>query len=163
MKKNASEKKIKEIDLSKWDIINFATHTINGYGLSEPGLILSIPNESSIEDDGVLVASEIVQLNLNAKLVVLSACNTAAGKDEDSEILSGLAQSFLYAGAENLILSHWPVEDRSTAILMSSFYDFWLKDGFDPSDALKLAQLELMKIPEYSHPVYWSGFSFYGI
>ena len=61
---------------------------------------------------------------------------------------------------ENLILSHWPVEDRSTAILMSSFYDFWLKDGFDPSEALKLL-LELMKIPEYSHPVYWSGFSFY--
>ena len=85
-------------------------------------MILSIPNESSIEDDGVLVASEIVQLNLNAKLVVLSACNTA-GKDEDSEILSGYT-IFLYAGAENLILSHWPVEDRSTAILMSSFMTF---------------------------------------
>ena len=81
---------------------------------------------------------------------------------KDSEILSGLAQSFLYAGAENLILSHWPVEDRSTAILMSSFYDFWLKDGFDPSESKTCA----VRINENSriqqHPVYWSGFSFCG-
>jgi CHAT domain-containing protein len=160
---DASEKIIKSMDLTEWDIINFSTHTINGYGLSEPGLILSLPDVSTSEDDGVLVASEVAQLNLNAKLVVLSACNTAAGKDTESEILSGLAQSFLYAGAENLILSHWPVEDRSTAILMSKFYDFWLKKNYDPADALKHAQIEVMQIPEYSHPIFWASFSYYGL
>ena len=163
LQKDASEKKVRSMNLSEWDIINFSTHTINGYGLSEPGLILSLPDESTFEDDGVLVASEIAELNLNAKLVVLSACNTAAAKDTDSEILSGLAQAFLYAGAENLILSHWPVEDRSTAILMSKFYDLWLNKGNAPADALKLAQKEVMQMPQYSHPVYWAGFSYYGL
>ena len=163
LQKDASERTIRSMDLSEWDIINFSTHTINGYGLSEPGLILSLPDESTMDDDGVLLVSEIAQLNLNAELVVLSACNTAAGKDDESEILSGLAQSFLYAGAKNLILSHWPVEDRSTGILMSSFYNFWLNEKYEPAEALKLAQIKVRNMPEYSHPVFWAGFSYYGL
>ena len=160
---DASEKNIKNMDLSTADIISIATHTIPSVGTNEPGLMLSLPKESSLEDDGVLTPAEISNLNLNAKLVVLSACNTASGINQDTEVLSGLAQAFLYAGAENIIVSHWNVETNSTVELMTSFYQYWLDIGIQPQIALSLAKQDMMKSEEYSHPFYWAGFSYYGL
>ena len=151
------------MDLSQYDVISFATHSIPSYGDNEPGLVLSLPKKSSLNDDGVLTPGEIVNLDLNAKLIILSACNTANGKDNDSEILSGLAQAFLYAGAESIIVTHWPVETNSTVLLMTSFFDYWLKEKMDPAEALKHAKIDLRNIPEYNHPIYWAGFSYYGL
>jgi CHAT domain-containing protein len=76
-------------------------------GLGEPSLALTIPSEPSELDDGLLTASEVAQLKLNADWVVLSACNTAAGDKPGAEALSGLARAFFYAGARALLVSHW--------------------------------------------------------
>ena len=160
---NASEKNLKNMDLSQVDIINIATHTIPSVGTNEPGLMLALPKVSTFEDDGVLTPAEISNLDLNAKLVVLSACNTASGNNQDTEVLSGLAQAFIYAGAENIIVSHWNVETNSTVELMTSFYQYWLEEGVKPQVALSLAKQDMMKSKNYNHPFYWAGFSFYGI
>ena len=160
---DASEKNIKNMDLSKVDVINIATHTIPSIGTNEPGLMLALPKESTFEDDGVLTPAEISNLNLNAKLVVLSACNTASGTNQDTEVLSGLAQAFIYAGAENIIVSHWNVETNSTVELMTNFYQYWLESGIKPQIALSLAKQDMMKSKDYNHPFYWAGFSYYGL
>ena len=160
---NASEKNLKNMDFSQVDIINIATHTIPSVGTNEPGLMLALPKVSTFEDDGVLTPAEISNLDLNAKLVVLSACNTASGNNQDTEVLSGLAQAFIYAGAENIIVSHWNVETNSTVELMTSFYQYWLEEGVKPQVALSLAKQDMMKSKNYNHPFYWAGFSFYGI
>ena len=78
--------------------------------LAEPALALTIPKELNDADDGLLTASEIAQLKLNADWVVLSACNTIAGDKPGAEALSGLARAFFYAGARALLVSHWAVE-----------------------------------------------------
>ena len=78
--------------------------------MSEPGLILTPPNVASMEDDGLLTASEIVALKLDAELVVLSACNTAASDGRPrADGLSGLTRSFLSAGARNVLVTHWTI------------------------------------------------------
>ena len=96
--------------LANYRVLHFATHgALSGEisGGAEPGLILNPPQTPTERDDGYLSASEIAGLKLDADWVILSACNTAAGNAENAEALSGLARSFLYAGARTLLVSHW--------------------------------------------------------
>ena len=86
--------------------------------VAEPALALSIPEKPNDVDDGLLTASEIAQLKVDADWAVLSACNTAAEDNPGAEALSGLARAFFYAGARSLIVSHWSVSDEATARLM---------------------------------------------
>ena len=88
-------------------------------GLPEPALVLTPPAEGTAADDGLLTASEIARLDLNAEWVVLSACNTAAGGEPGAEGLSGLAKAFFYAGSRALLVSHWPVASASTVKLIT--------------------------------------------
>jgi CHAT domain-containing protein/Tfp pilus assembly protein PilF len=102
--------------LEQYRVIDFATHgLIAGEigGLSEPALVLSLPDKPSADDDGLLTASRIAKLNLDADWAVLSACNTAAGDRPGAEGLSGLARAFFYAGARSLLVSYWPVETNA--------------------------------------------------
>ena len=155
------------MDLSQYDIINFATHSIpvfNNNSFNQPGLVLSLPEKASDLDDGFLTPKEISKLNLKAKIVILSACDTASGNKDNNEILSGLAQAFLYAGAESVIVSHWPVESQATAILMNKFFDNWIKKDLEIAESLSLAKIYLREnFPEYRHPSYWGAFSYYGL
>ena len=82
-------------------------------GLPEPALVLMPPKVGTKADDGLLLASEIAQLKLNADWVVLSACNTAAGEGPDGEGLSGLAKAFFYAGTRALLVSHWRISSQA--------------------------------------------------
>src|SRR6185312_8172839 len=91
--------------------------------LAEPSLALAVPNEASVVDDGLLTASEVAQLKLNADWVVLSACNTAAGERPGAEALSGLARAFFYAGARALLVSHWGIDSKAAARLTTSTFD----------------------------------------
>jgi len=109
--------------------VYFATHGLVAGDLEkfakgkvEPALALSIPDKPSDLDDGLLSASEVAQLKLNADWVVLSACNTAAGDKPGAEALSGLARAFFYAGARSLLVSHWEVDDQVTAELMKRLF-----------------------------------------
>ena len=105
LQKEASEAAVKRAPLANYGIVYFATHGLlagDVKGLAEPSLALTIPNEPSALDDGLLTASEVAQLKLNADWVVRSACNTAAGEKPGAEALSGLARAFFYAGAHAL-------------------------------------------------------------
>jgi CHAT domain-containing protein len=121
----ATETVVKQTKLDQYRIVYFATHGLVAGDLetfakdrAEPALALSIPEKPNDLDDGLLTASEIAQLKLDADWVVLSACNTAAEDKPGAEALSGLARAFFYAGARSLIVSHWSVSEEATARLM---------------------------------------------
>jgi CHAT domain-containing protein len=115
IQQQATERAVRSADLSGIRILAFATHGVMAGelpGSSEPGLIFTPPEQASADDDGFLTASEVSTMKLDADWVILSACNTAAGDgSQGAPGLSGLARAFLYAGAHNLLVSHWPVRD----------------------------------------------------
>src|SRR5262249_53938272 len=114
---DAKEAAVKSSPLRKYKIVYFAAHgLVSGEinGLAEPSLVLTLPERPHQQDDGLLTASEVAELKLNAEWVVLSACNTAAGDTPGAEGLSGLARAFFYAGARALLVSHWSIEDEAT-------------------------------------------------
>jgi CHAT domain-containing protein len=162
----ASEARLRAQDLSSYRILYFATHGLLPGELkcqAEPGLVLTPPPESSTRDnDGLLEASEIASMQLNAELVVLSACNTATS-GFGGDTLSGLAQAFSFAGARNLLVSHWQVPSTATAQLMTSFFSA-LGDDNEPSQArsLQIAQASLIKNVQTSHPYFWGAFVLMG-
>ena len=112
--------------------------------------------------DGFLRLHEIYNLDLGAGLVVLSACETGAGKEVRGEGLMGLTRGFLAAGVPQLVVSLWKVEDRSTAELMKRFYYQLLEKGLQPAAALRKAQLSMLAEPAWSQPRNWAGFIFLG-
>ena len=117
---------------------------------------LSIPRQPSELDDGLLTASEVAQLKLNADWVVLSACNTIAGNKPGAEALSGLARSFFYAGARALLVTHWSVASKAATRLTTSTFDL-LKatPGIGRAEALReamLAYLDDASSPQNAYP-----------
>jgi len=117
----ASEAGLRAVGLRDASIVLFATHgLVSGEieGIAEPALVLSPPGQPSPPgDDGLLTASEIALLDLDAELVILSACNSAAGGLAGLPAFTGLAQAFRQAGADMLMVSHWPVRDDIAAYL----------------------------------------------
>ena len=116
---DATETRVKQAKLDQYRIVYFATHGLLAGDVAdfaklnaEPALVLSLPEHPTEFDDGLLTASEVAQLKLNADWVVLSACNTASAEKPGAEALSGLARAFFYAGARSLIVSNWEVEFR---------------------------------------------------
>ena len=123
LRQDASETTVKRATLTDYRVVYFATHGLVAgeiKGLAEPSVALTLPKQPSDLDDGLLTASELAQLRLNADWVVLSACNTISGDKPGAEALSGLARAFFYAGARTLLVSHWGsgIECRDAA------YDF---------------------------------------
>ncbi|MFY0632644.1 MAG: CHAT domain-containing protein [Vannielia sp.] len=163
----ASEAAIKSADLSQYQVLYFATHglvsgdEVKDLVVEEPALALT-PGDG---EDGLLTASEIALLRMNPDWVVLSACNTAVGQTPDAEALSGLAQSFLYAGARALLVSHWPVESQSAVSLMT---DIFARRAANPdlpaAEAQRQAMLAMIDGPrtEWHHPAYWAPFILVG-
>ena len=162
LRENAKETNLKELDLSSYKIIHFATHgEVSGAitGINEPFLVLSPPNGPSAED-GLLTMSEIMALDTNANLVVLSACNTASGDDADSEGFSGLAKSFFMSGSKSILVSNWYVETYSAKeIVINLFKNLKDNPNFSISDGLNLTMSEMAKNEkERSHPLFWAPF-----
>ncbi len=166
LQENATETKIKQLELSKYRTLAFATHGLMAgeiKGIGEAGLILTPPREGSLEDDGYLSASEIAKLKLNADLVVLSACNTAAADGTPgAEGLSGLAKAFFYAGARSLLVSHWPVASEATVPLTTGMLrEYEANPGKGKAEAHRKAMLALINTsdhPEYAQPLFWAPF-----
>ncbi len=126
------------------------------------GLVFSTVDRQGAPQDGFLRADEAANLKLRADLVVLSACQTALGKELRGEGLLGLARGFMYAGAPRVIASLWRVADSATTDLMSTFYQGLLRDHLPAAEALRLAKLRLMRNPLRSNPYYWAGFTLQG-
>lgn len=162
-------KQSKEIEQARFVV--FSTHGLLATevgSVAEPGLVFTPPSADakSEMDDGLLTASEAAALNLAADLVVLSACNTAAGSGEPgAEGLSGLARAFLFAGARSLMVSHWAVSDRATSLLMQNTFS-QLQDGDVASRAraLQTAMQEVRNYPDFTmvNPVFWAPFTLVG-
>ena len=125
-------------------------------------LVLSLYDQKGKDQDGFLLLNDIYNLDLDADLVVLSACRTALGQEIRGEGLIGLTRGFMYAGAARVLASLWSVEDRATAGLMESFYRGMLRQGLSPAAALRRAQLEIARQPGRKSPYYWAGFSLQG-
>jgi CHAT domain-containing protein len=154
---------VKHERLDVYRVVYFATHALVAGEVekfakakAEPALVLSIPDKPSEEDDGLLTASEVAMLKLNADFVVLSACNTAAGDKPGAEALSGLARAFFYAGAKSLVVSHWEVDTEATVALMDELYAaLKANPGLSHAEALRLSMLKMIansSKPEWAQP-----------
>ena len=150
--------------LSKYHVIHFATHgALAGQvsGSSEPGLLLTPPDNATETDDGYLSASEIAGLKLDADWVILSACNTAAGGADGAEALSGLARAFFYAGARALLVSHWSVYSDTTVKLITGAISTMAADkSVGRAEAMRQSMLTLIDRgnPSEAHPAFWAPF-----
>jgi CHAT domain-containing protein len=150
-------------DLGQYGIVHFATHAVLNTRRPElSGVVLSLVDRAGRGQDGFLRLHDVYNLALGADLVVLSGCQTALGKDLRGEGLLGLTRGFMYAGAPAVLASLWQVDDESTAELMQRFYRGMLKEGRRPAEALRMAQLEMMRSPRWSAPFYWAGFILQG-
>lgn len=155
---DANRKSVIEGSLAHRRIIHFATHGIVDTRRPEmSGLILSLLNRRGERQDGYLRLSDIYNLKLSADLVVLSSCDSALGKDLESEGIIGLPRGFLYAGARTVIASLWKVDDDASAALMKNLYRR-MQQGESPQTALRKSQLELAKDARYRQPYYWAAF-----
>ncbi|MGR9054021.1 MAG: CHAT domain-containing protein, partial [Gammaproteobacteria bacterium] len=164
---------VKNMPLSDYRILYFATHGLLPSELAcqpQPALVTSLPKAAGGKNDGLLDLEEIMGLKLDTDLIVLSACNTGGpGFESGGESLSGLARAFFFAGARALIVSHWFVEDTSTANLMvNTFKEMQQNTGMGWADALRTAQLKLMDDANnprrriWSHPFIWAAFTVVG-
>jgi CHAT domain-containing protein len=100
-------------------------------------------------------------MNINADLVVLSACETGLGKFEKGEGILGLTRGFLYAGVPNIVYSFWKVDDKSTLQFMTSFYTKILNNK-SYSEALREAKLEMIRNNNTAYPLFWGSFALIG-
>lgn len=181
---NASEEKIKNTRIDA-DILHFATHGFFledvplSEGISEElsevkalsnpmtrsGLLLAgagdILENQSFLGDGILTAYEMANVNLdNTKIVVLSACETGRGEVAVGEGVFGLQRALLLAGAKNIVMSLFRVDDAATAELMTIFYKNYLENPTDAHGAFKKAKISIRE--KYQKPIYWGAFLMIG-
>jgi CHAT domain-containing protein len=167
---NAGESALRARPLYQYRVLYFATHGLLPGELhcqAEPGLVLSPPSTdaASTDTDGLLETSEIAVLKLNADLVVLSACNTAAAGEGrfGGEALEGLADAFFNAGARAVLATHWEVPSVATTKLMTDAFQRYSQDRMRGlAEALRQSQLDLIKSPETAHPFNWAAFTLIG-
>ena len=175
--RDANESKVKTTDLSRYRIIEFATHGLvpgDVDGLTQPALALTAPQVADVDGDGLLTMEEILALKLDADWVVLSACNTAAGSGAGAEAVSGLGRAFFYAGSRALLVTNWRVHSASARDLVA---DLFGRQAADPSlgraEALRRAMIGLMDGPgyvddggkslfSYAHPIFWAPYALIG-
>jgi CHAT domain-containing protein/Tfp pilus assembly protein PilF len=166
---DATETRVKQEKLDQFRIVYFATHGLLAGEVAdfaklnaEPALVLSLPDHPTEFDDGLLTASEVAQLKLDADWVVLSACNTASAEKPGAEALSGLARAFFYAGARSLVVSNWEVDSDSAVALMTGTFAALAADPkLSHAEALQksmLAMINNTQRPDWADPKYWAPF-----
>ena len=166
LRERATERRVRAAKLSDYRVLAFATHGLVAgdlAGLAEPALVLTPPETGSEEDDGLLTASEVAMLKLDADWVILSACNTAAPDGTPgADGLSGLAKAFFYAGSRALLVSHWPVVSEA-AVKLTTVMLKYAADHPEAgrAEALRYSMLALMEDdakPQFAHPLFWAPF-----
>ncbi|MFN6568047.1 CHAT domain-containing tetratricopeptide repeat protein [Dendronalium sp. ChiSLP03b] len=150
-------------ELSQYRMVHFATHGIlNSKHPELSGIVLSLFDELGRPQNGFLRLHDVFNLNLQAELVVLSACKTGLGEEVKGEGLVGLTRAFMYAGSPRVVVSLWSVDDQATSELMKTFYEKMLKTGLKPAAALRAAQIEIWRTQDYTAPYYWAAFTLQG-
>lgn len=149
--------------LKDYRFLHFATH---GSFATETGggrLVLAQTGpRGRPEPYGFLYLADVYELSLRADLVVLSACQSALGREVRGEGMMGMTRGFFYAGAERVLVSLWNVNDRASVELMRRFYQGLLKEGLSPAAALRKAQNEIRRTKGWEAPYYWAGFTLQG-
>jgi CHAT domain-containing protein/Tfp pilus assembly protein PilF len=162
----AAQKSVFKSEASKYAYIHLATHGILDDGNPMYSRLVMSRAANDQNDDGLLEAREIMQLNLHADLVVLSACQTARGRFGAGEGMIGMSWAFFVAGAPTMVASQWKVDSGATAMLMIEFHkqmkEGTSNGGASKASALRLAALELIKQTRYRHPFFWAGFVMIG-
>jgi CHAT domain-containing protein len=149
--------------IARYDILHFATHvSINREDPELNSLVLSLFDLQGRPRDGWIRAYELPSLTLSADLVVLSGCDTAIGSEEQGEGLRSLSRQFLEIGVPRVVASRFPVSDRATAEFMAFFYTHLLRGDRPPSQALRLAQVEMARSEEWKDSFQWAAFSLTG-
>ncbi len=158
---DASEENFKT-NLKGYKFVHVATHgVISSDNPKLSNLAFSQPQDRSAREDGILYSAETYNLDLNADLLVLSACQTGAGKFAKGEGLMALTRGFLYSGARNIVASLWKVYDQHTSLLMVEMYR-QIAAGKSYSAALREAKLKMITNPETAGPQSWAGFVLIG-
>jgi CHAT domain-containing protein/Tfp pilus assembly protein PilF len=155
----ANEATVKSLNLKPYKYLHFATHGLTDEDRPTNSCLILAQKQDSTSDN-LLTSSEMYGLELDAELVVLSACQTGKGTLKAGEGIIGLTRGLLYAGARNLLVSQWNVNDASTAELMTKFYSKILA-GQSNRQALREAKLELLN-SKFACPHYWSAFVLVG-
>ena len=160
---DASEENLDTRDMTKYRIIHVATHgLLNAERPQFTGVVLSLVGNKT--RDGFVRTDEVFNLHLGSPLVMLSACETGLGKETRGEGVMGLTRAFMYAGAPTVGVSLWSVADKSTADLMTDFYQRLLSTTATntASGSLRGAQLAMISGKKYSAPFYWAPFVLVG-
>lgn len=139
-------------------IIHFATHGLLNEVTSASGVPGAIALARDSKNDGLLKSDEILDLKLNADLVVVSACDTGRGQLTGDGVV-GLSRSIMAAGVPNVMVTLWSTSDESTAVLMEEFYRLYSQN---PNKAQALRQAMLKTMEKYPHPVFWAPFNLVG-
>ena len=154
----AREETVKNEKLADFRYVHFASHGfLDETTPGRSGILLARDPQSS--EDGILQTDEIMRLKMNADLVTVSACSTGLGKFVNGEGVLGLTRAFFYAGARNVAVSLWNVNDSATAKLMGDFYRN-LNRGLPKGEAMRRAKLAMLRgsQPSWRHPYYWAAF-----
>ena len=156
---------VQRTNLSNYRVLHFAAHALLPSELrcaSEPAIVTSDPAGAPDASGALLTASEVLNLQLDADLVVLSACNSGGpGGSTGGESLSGLARSFFFAGARSMLVTHWSVNDQAAAFLVASTMK-QLSAGKGVAAAMRASQLSLLDNAGTSHPFFWAPFAVIG-
>lgn len=160
---DANREAVMSQQVSQYQILHFATHGIINTEFPElSGILLSRVSRDGKEVPGFLQLHDIYNLNLSTELTVLSACDTALGKDIKGEGLIGLTRGFMHAGSRSVVATLWKVDDQATAELMGYFYTAMLQDGLSPAAALRYAKQRMSQHQVWNAPYYWAGFVIQG-
>ncbi len=159
---SATKSAFKHSDLDKHAIIHLAVHGVANEKHPDRAALILL-SDSSTGDDGILEASEIVHLQTNADLVVLSACDTAVGSLQGEEGIANLSLAFMLAGAKTVISTLWSIDDTSALYLMKRFYAH-LAERSTVAYALTAAKRDMLKTygPQ-AIPYYWASFRLDGV
>ncbi|MGB7070545.1 MAG: CHAT domain-containing tetratricopeptide repeat protein [Pyrinomonadaceae bacterium] len=160
---DAAREETAKMESPKYRIVQFATHGIlNNVSPMYSHLVMS-QDAKNPNEDGLLEAWELKDLDLKADMVILTACETARGKISNGEGMIGMTWASFIAGAPTTVASQWKVESSSTTELMLEFHRQMLKKKrVSKAEALRRASLKLLKNPQYRHPSYWAGFVLIG-
>ncbi len=175
--KDANEHEVETLNLSKFKIVAFATHGLlpgDLNGLTQPALALTAPSVAGVGGDGLLTMSKILSLKLDADWVVLSACNSGAGADVNSEAASGLGRAFFYAGSRAILVTNWSVHSASARELVSDLFRRQAADSkIARAEALREAMVSMIDnkgykdedgkmLFAYAHPLFWAPYTIIG-
>jgi CHAT domain-containing protein/tetratricopeptide (TPR) repeat protein len=150
-------------ELSRYKIVHFATHTLLNDSYPDlSSLVLSLVDKDGKPQNGYLLLRDIYNLKLSAELVVLSACETALGKEVKGEGLMSMVRGFMYSGTPRVLASLWKVDDEATAELMTEFYKELLQNKRTPAAALRQAQITQMQKKSRQSPFFWAAFQLQG-